>query len=98
MCIRDRGKGDWGASLTGYYIDGQTQDIGGTISSVGSHFEMGFQVSYSLPWGASIVVGASNILNEGPEVNADAYGWYPFDYNLYDMRGRMTYIRYNQNL
>ncbi len=92
------GKGDWGASLTGYYIDGQTQDIGGTIYSVGSHFEMGFQVSYSLPWGASIVVGASNILNEGPEVNAEAYGWYPFDYNLYDMRGRMTYIRYNQSL
>ncbi|MFL2560762.1 MAG: TonB-dependent receptor, partial [Gammaproteobacteria bacterium] len=92
------GKGDWGAALTGYYVASQEQDIGGTTYAVGSHMEVGLQVSYQLPWDASIVVGASNLLNEGPEVNGDAYGWYPFDYGLYDVRGRLVYIRYNQSL
>ncbi len=92
------GKGDWGAALTGYYIDGQNEDIGSTNYRIGSHIELGLQVSYQLPWDASIVVGASNLLDEGPEVNGDVYGWYPFDNTLYDVRGRMTYIRYNQRL
>jgi iron complex outermembrane receptor protein len=92
------GKGDWGAALTGYYIDGQNEDIGSTNYRIGSHIELGLQVSYQLPWDASIVVGASNLLDEGPEVNGDVYGWYPFDNTLYDPRGRMTYIRYNQRL
>ena len=92
------GKGDWGAALTGYYIDGQNEDIGSTNYRIGSHIELGLQVSYQLPWDASIVVGASNLLDEDPEVNGDVYGWYPFDNTLYDVRGRMTYIRYNQRL
>ena len=92
------GKGDWGAALTGYYIDGQNEDIGSTNYRIGSHIELGLQVSYQLPWDASIVVGASNLLDEGPEVNGDVYGWYPFDNTLYDVRGRMAYIRYNQRL
>ena len=92
------GKWDCGASLTGYYVASQEQDIGGTIYAVGSHMEVGLQVSYQLPWDASIVVGASNLTNEGPEVNGDYYGWYPFDYGLYDVRGRLVYIRYNQSL
>jgi len=37
-------------------------------------------------------------LDEDPEVNGDVYGWYPFDNTLYDVRGRMAYIRYNQRL
>ena len=92
------GKGDWGAALTGYYISSQKEEIGSTIYSNGSHFEMGLQVSYQLPWDGSIVVGASNLLNEGPEVNGDYYGWEPLDYTLYDIRGRVVYIRYNQSL
>ena len=60
--------------------------------------ELGMQASYQLPWDASIVVGATNLLNEQPEVNGDYYGWYPFDYGLYDVRGRLAYIRYNQSL
>jgi iron complex outermembrane receptor protein len=92
------GKGDWGAALTGYYIDGQSEDIGSTTYGVGSHLEVGLQVSYQLPWDASISVGASNLLDEDPEVNGDVYGWYPFDNSLYDVRGRVAYIRYSQSL
>ena len=92
------GKGDWGVALTGQYIASQGEDVGSTNYSVGSHIELGMQVSYQLPWDASIVFGATNLLNEKPEVNGDYYGWYPFDYSLYDVRGRLTYIRYNQSL
>jgi len=92
------GKGDWGVALTGQYIASQGEDVGSTNYSVGSHIELGLQVQYQLPWDASIVVGATNLLNEKPEVNGDYYGWYPFDYSLYDVRGRLTYIRYNQSL
>ena len=92
------GKGDWGAALTGYYISSQEEEVGSTIYANGSHFEMGLQVSYQLPWDGSIVVGASNLLNEGPEINGDYYGWEPLDYTLYDIRGRVVYIRYNQSL
>jgi len=91
------GKGDWGAALTGYYISAQEEDVGSRNYRVGSHFEVGMQVSYQLPWDASIVVGAYNLMNEGPEVLND-FGWEPFDWSLYDIRGRVTYIRYNQNL
>ena len=31
-------------------------------------------------------------MNEGPEVNGDAYGWYPFDYNLYDKIIKVSFL------
>ena len=92
------GLGDWGASITGYYIAGQSEDVGGTTYAVGSHYEVNMQVEYTLPGGASIAFGATNLTNKGPEVNGDYYGWYPLDWSLYDTRGRTAYIRYDQSL
>ena len=92
------GKGDWGASLTGYYLSGQDQDYGDTNYAVGSHMEWGAQVYYNLPWDASVTIGALNLTNEEPEMNSDWYGWEPFDFTLYDTRGRTVYFRYDQNL
>ena len=92
------GLGDWGASITGYYIAGQSEDVGGTTYSVGSHYEVNMQVEYTLPGGASIAFGATNLTNKGPEVNGDYYGWYPLDWSLYDTRGRTVYVRYDQRL
>ena len=92
------GLGDWGASLTGYYIAGQSEDVGGTTYAVGSHYEVNMQVEYNLPGGASIALGATNLTNVGPEVNGDYYGWYPLDWSLYDTRGRTVYVRYDQSL
>jgi hypothetical protein len=60
--------------------------------------EVGLQVNYQLPWDASITVGALNLTNEGPELNSDWYGWEPFDFTLYDTRGRTVYISYSQSL
>jgi outer membrane receptor protein involved in Fe transport len=92
------GRGDWGASITGYYIAGQSEDVGGTTYAVGSHYEVNMQVEYNLPGGASIAFGATNLTNVGPEVNGDYYGWYPLDWSLYDTRGRTAYVRYTQSL
>ncbi len=92
------GLGDWGASITGYYIAGQSEDVGGTTYAVGSHYEVNMQVEYTLPGGASIAFGATNLTNKGPEVNGDYYGWYPLDWSLYDTRGRTVYVRYDQRL
>jgi outer membrane receptor protein involved in Fe transport len=92
------GKGDWGAAITGYYLSGQDEDYGGSNYAVGSHMEWNAQVSYQLPWDASITIGALNITNEEPEQNSDWYGWEPFDFTLYSTMGRTAYIRYNQNL
>ena len=94
------GKGDWSMALTGYYISGHgDDDIGGDFSNtVGSHFEVGLQLSYNLPWNGSITVGANNLLNEGPETLLNSGGWEPFDWSLYDSRGRMVYFSYRQSL
>ena len=92
------GKGDWNVALTGYYIAGQSEVIGGTTYDVGGHYEVNMQVEYQLPWDASVAFGATNLMNTGPETNADYYGWYPLDWSLYDTRGRTAYIRYEQSL
>ena len=92
------GKGDWSAALTGYYTSAMEEEYGDTTYSLGSHFEIGIQMSYQLPWNASITVGANNLTNEEPEQNQDWYGWEPFDFSLYDTRGRLVYFRYSQSL
>ncbi|SVA73531.1 uncharacterized protein METZ01_LOCUS126385 [marine metagenome] len=92
------GKGDWNVALTGYYIAGQSEVIGGTTYDVGGHYEVNMQVEYQLPWDASVAFGATNLMNTGPETNGDYYGWYPLDWSLYDTRGRTAYIRYEQSL
>ena len=59
---------------------------------------MGLQVDYQLPWNASLTVGAVNLSNEDPEINGDVYGFEPWDFSLYDSRGRVVYFRYDQSL
>jgi hypothetical protein len=43
-------------------------------------------------------IGAINVTDEEPEQNFDWYGWEPFDFSLYDTRGRTVYITYEQSL
>ena len=45
------GKGDWGAALTGYYIDGQNEDIGSTNYRIGSHIRIRSTGILSAPLG-----------------------------------------------
>ena len=91
------GKGDWGASLTGYYISSQEQVFGGQLYKISSHFETSLQASYQLPWDAAVSVGAINLTDEEPEIDADLYGFAPFDWTLYNTLGRVVYFRYQQD-
>jgi len=91
------GKGDWQASLSGYYISSQEQSFGGVMYTIGSHFETSLQVSYQLPWDAAMSVGAINLTDEEPEIDAALYGFAPFDWTLYNTLGRVIYFRYQQD-
>ncbi len=92
------GKGDWAVGLTGYGISDQETVSGGVSYSVDDYITYNLRVSYQLPWDASISVGAINVTDEDPEQNSDWYGWEPFDFSLYDTRGRTVYITYEQSL
>ncbi|MEM9173509.1 MAG: hypothetical protein AAGA84_12485, partial [Pseudomonadota bacterium] len=91
--------GDFSFTALGRYISGQEEEAGGVVQRVASHFELDVQAAYNLSWDAQIVVGAQNVLNEEPELNADVFGWEPFDFQLYGgaTLGTVPYIRYNQN-
>lgn len=89
--------GDFSGGLTARYIASQQEDAGGDIFTNGSHMEIDIQASYALPWDARVTVGAQNVTDEGPELNADWYGWEPFDFTLYNTLGRVAYVRYQQS-
>ena len=92
------GKGDWAVGLTGYHVSGQETDYFGTPYAVDDSMTFNLRFSYQLPWDASVSVGAINVTNEEPEQNSDWYGWEPFDFGLYDTRGRTVYLTYEQSL
>lgn len=89
--------GDFNVTTLGRYISGQEEVAGGVIQRAASHTEIDLQVNYNLPWDASVSIGAQNVFDEAPELNADFYGWEPFDFTLYNTLGRVPYIRYDQN-
>ena len=91
------GKGDWGVALTGFHMSGQRSTVDET-DTIGDHFEVNMSITYQLPWDASVALGAINLTDEAPEVNGDIYGWEPFDFTLYDTRGRTVYLSYQQSL
>ena len=92
------GKGDWAVGLTGYSLSDQEAVFGSDIYTVDDHMTFNLRVSYQLPWDASVSIGAINVTDEEPEQNSDWYGWEPFDFTLYDTRGRTVYITYEQSL
>ena len=92
------GKGDWAVGLTGYSLSDQEAEFGSDIYKVDDHMTFNLRVSYQLPWDASVSIGAINVTDEEPEQNSDWYGWEPFDFTLYDTRGRTVYITYEQSL
>ncbi|MFK8053563.1 MAG: TonB-dependent receptor plug domain-containing protein [Woeseiaceae bacterium] len=89
--------GNFNVTTLGRYISGQEELAGTVLQTAASHTEIDLQVGYTLPWDATVTVGAQNLFDEEPELNADFYGWEPFDFTLYNTLGRVPYIRYEQN-
>lgn len=84
--------GDFSASWMIRYRSGLTEDVSeGTLESITYH---DLQLSYNLPWNATVRVGANNIFATDPPVTLDAFA-NSFD-PQYDIPGRYMYMQYTQ--
>ncbi|MGR4875101.1 TonB-dependent receptor plug domain-containing protein [Pseudoxanthomonas sp. LARHCG66] len=55
------------------------------------------QAGVSLPWKAKISVGARNVTNKDAPINNALFGFPFYSNTLYNMYGRMMYMKYEQN-
>jgi len=84
--------GDFSASWMIRYRSGLTEDVSeGEIASTTYH---DLQLSYALPWNATVRVGANNVFDKDPPVTLDAFA-NSFD-PQYDIPGRYMYMQYTQ--
>ena len=63
----------------------------------GSWTSHDLQIAYALPWQGKIRLGANNLFDREPPMNADVYGWRPIDRSLYQSLGRSWYVYYEQS-
>ena len=54
------------------------------------------QVNVNVPWNAKVSLGVRNLANKIPPLST-AYGSPFYDNSLYNMYGRVPYIRYEQS-
>ena len=66
----------------------------GANGDVGGYATNDVQFTYKTPWNARISVGATNVGDRYPEL--EAYDGRPWNFYLYDAYGRTTYFRYVQ--
>ncbi|WP_343195856.1 TonB-dependent receptor domain-containing protein [Arenimonas daejeonensis] len=69
------------------FIDGQENGQGGYATN-------DVQFSWNAPWNGTFAIGATNVGDRYPDLNA--YDGRPWNFYLYDAYGRTTYFRYTQ--
>lgn len=87
-------RGDWGAAVITNYIGDHSDGTPGT--SIPSWTTVDAQVNVALPWNGRVTLGVRNVANKMPPFNVN-YGSPFYDNSLYNMYGRVPYIRYEQN-
>lgn len=87
-------RGDFGAALITNYI-GKHSDVDSEIY-IPSWTTFDAQVNVGLPWNAKVSLGVRNLGDKLPPFNV-AYGSPFYDNSLYNIYGRVPYIRYEQN-
>jgi iron complex outermembrane recepter protein len=55
------------------------------------------QAGVSLPWKAKVTLGARNVTGKDAPINGSLFGFPFYSNTLYNMYGRMMYMRYEQN-
>jgi len=55
------------------------------------------QAGVSLPWKAKVTLGARNVTGKDAPINSALFGFPFYSNTLYNMYGRMMYMRYEQN-
>jgi len=87
--------GDFGANFTMNYID--DADYEALDASLSSYTTYDLQVFYNTPWNGTVTVGAKNLFDEDPPTSANIGSPFYSNY-LYDVYGRVPYVRYTQDL
>lgn len=85
--------GDFGATIIGNYIDGH-EDVG--VVSIPSWTTWDAQANWNTPWDGRVTLGVRNIGEKLPPFNT-VYGSPFYDNSLYNIWGRVPYMRYEQN-
>ncbi|WP_368561726.1 TonB-dependent receptor plug domain-containing protein [Pseudoxanthomonas sp. UTMC 1351] len=88
-------KADVSATLITNYIDGSTDGTPSTTLPSWTTFDA--QVSVTLPWNGKVTVGVRNLGNKMPPFNNSLYGFPFYDNTIYNIYGRVPYLRYEQN-
>ena len=88
---------DWGATVTGRYIDSVTETESGWWTDpfdrkVDSNFTVDFQGNYQASENVNLVLGVNNVFDEEPPFVFSAFGANT-DVTTYDVIGRFIYAR-----
>ncbi|MGD8827797.1 MAG: TonB-dependent receptor [Gammaproteobacteria bacterium] len=89
--------GDWDAQLLGHWTAATSNNGDAGLPEFGAWTTWDLQVGYALPWNGKISVGARNLTNEDPPTDT-RFGNPNYNNQLYDVYGRVPYIRYDQDL
>lgn len=87
-------RGDVSTALITNYIGGHSDGTPGTTIPSWTTFDA--QVNLNLPWNGRVSLGVRNLTNKMPPFNVN-YGSPFYDNELYNIYGRVPYIRYEQN-
>ncbi|GAB3728907.1 TonB-dependent receptor [Luteimonas pelagia] len=87
------GIGDWTFGFNSNYIHHQPT-VTSSGRGPGGYTTHDVQIAWEAPWNATVAVGAINVGDRYPELNA--YDGRPWNFYLYDANGRTTYFRYTQ--
>ena len=88
-------RGDWSAAAVANYIDGSSD--GTPATTLPSWTTVDLQIGVALPWNGKVTVGVRNVGNKMPPMNNSLYGFPYYDNGLYNIWGRVPYLRYEQN-
>jgi len=91
--------GDFGANFSMNHIGSSTSiTVGGPVT-LDSYTTFDLQFTYETSWDGKFTIGARNLFAEDPPVDATGSIGHPnWSRFLHDALGRMTYVRYEQNL
>lgn len=90
--------GNWSFAYNLNLVDGTFNEIddGIGVGHVPTWVTHDVQVNYLGDWNGKITFGIRNIGEKSPPIGLGSPGVRPYDFNLYDGYGRISYLRYTQ--
>lgn len=88
-------QGDWNIGVITNYIGSSSN--GTPATTLPSWTTVDVQGGLNLPWNAKVAVGVRNAGNKAPPLNNALFGFPFYSNTLYNIYGRMAYMRYEQS-